>query len=132
MARMPSGVNTARELYDRWNDHGVASLATHVDPYVQLICDPLRPDEPLRGLDGWHEWAARWDSSYDHVHITADALVPLGVDHVLALVTIEATVAASGDEIRWAAAHVWTFREGRISGWQAHLDLDAARETLLI
>lgn len=127
---MPSGVNLARELYEKWSDHGVSALATYVDPYVQLICDPLRPDEPLSGLEGWHEWAARWDESYDNVNIEADALVPLGPNHVLALVTIEAVLAGSDDPIRWAAAHVWTFRDGRISGWQAHLDLDAAAATL--
>lgn len=127
---MPSSQDVTRELYERWNEQGVASLAPHVDPLVQLVCDPLRPDAPLRGLEGWHEWAARWDSSYESVHITPDALVPLGPAQVLALVSITARPAGADEPLSWAAAHVWTFRDGLISGWQAHLDLDAALATL--
>jgi hypothetical protein len=127
---MRSCVEAAAELYDRWNAQGVAALSGEVDPQVELVCDPLRPDEPLRGLEGWHEWAARWDRSYDHLHIATDALVPLDVNIVLAFVTITATPAGTSEERSWAAAHVWTFTEGRISGWQVHLDLDAARATL--
>ena len=32
--------------------------------------------------------------------------------------------------LSWAAAHLWTVREGRIAGWETHMDLAAARETL--
>lgn len=127
---MSTSLDVTRELYERWSTLGVASLAEQVDPEVRLICDPLRPDEPLCGLEGWHRWAARWDEGYDGVRITPDALIPIGESHVLAFVTIAATPAGGGEPLEWAAAHVWTFREDRITGWQAHLDLDAARATL--
>ena len=103
-------------------------LADRVDPEVELICDPLRPDESaLHGIEGWRQWAARWERSYDDCHITVDGLVPLDAEHVLAFVSITATPAARG-ALHWAAAHLWTLRDGRIAGWETHLDLAAARQ----
>jgi ketosteroid isomerase-like protein len=49
---------------------------------------------------------------------------------VLALVTISATPAGAATLLSWAAAHVWTVREGRITGWETHVDIAAARRTL--
>lgn len=121
---------SAKQLYERWNDLGVAALAGSIDPHVRLICDPLRPDVPLEGLEGFYEWAARWEEMYEHVHLEPDALVALSDRQVLALVTISATPVGSTETRRWAAAHVWTFTGGLISGWQAHMDLDAGREML--
>jgi hypothetical protein len=32
--------------------------------------------------------------------------------------------------LQWAAAHLWTPREGRIARWETHVDLGVARRTL--
>lgn len=107
-------------------------LADQVDPEIELICDPLRPDESaLRGIEGWKQWVARWETNYESMHVTIDGLVPIDPEHVLALVSIEATSAGGSRHLRWAAAHVWTVREGRISRWETHLDIGVARSTLL-
>ena len=62
--------------------------------------------------------------------MTIDGLVPIDPEHVLALVSFEATPIGGSHPLRWAAAHVWTVREGRVSRWETHLDLGAARRTL--
>ena len=129
---MPQGAaETAERLYTRWNEHGLAALTDSVHPDIELICDPLRPTETaLRGLDGWKQWVARWDGGYETMKITADGVIPVGDEHALALVSITATPRGSQQELRWAAAHLWTFRDGRIARWESHVDLALARTLL--
>lgn len=131
-AMPPTPTEVADQLYARWNDSGLAVLTDSVDPDVELICDPLCPAESvLRGIEGWNQWAARWEKSYETMHITIDGLIPMGAEHVLALVSITATPRGGTRELRWAAAHVWTVRNGRIVRWESHVDLALARGTLL-
>lgn len=128
---MTPAVDVTDRLYERWNAAGLSVLSDHVDPGIELICDPLHPVESsLRGLEGWQEWVARWERHYEAVHVTVDGLVPLDAEHVLAFVSIEATPRGASSPLRWAAAHLWTLRDGRIAGWEPHLDLAAARRTL--
>ncbi|HEV2059413.1 MAG TPA: nuclear transport factor 2 family protein [Solirubrobacteraceae bacterium] len=122
----------AEQLYARWNAHGLEALTDSVHPEVELVCDPLRPAETaLRGLDGWRQWAARWDDGYETMQIRTDGVIPMGDDNALALVSITATPRGSAQELCWAAAHLWTFRDGQIARWEPHVDLDIARGTLL-
>jgi ketosteroid isomerase-like protein len=128
---MTPAVEVADRLYARWNEAGLSVLGDAVDPAIELICDPLRPAESmLRGVAGWQQWVARWERHYHDVHVTVDGLVPVDAEHVLAFVSISATPTGSAGPLRWAAAHLWTLREGRIAGWEPHLDLAAARRTL--
>ena len=121
----------AEQLYTRWNEDGLSALSDSVHPDVELICDPLHPDETaLRGLDGWHEWVARWHGGYESMQITTDGVIPMGDDHALALVSITATPKGRTHPLQWAAAHVWTVRDGRIARWETQLDLGLARQTL--
>ncbi len=121
----------AEELYLRWNEDGLAALTDRVHPDIELVCDALRPVETaLHGLDGWREWVARWDGGYEKMQITTDGVIPMGDDHALALVSITATPRGSHRELHWAAAHLWSIRDGRIARWESHVDLDAARGTL--
>jgi ketosteroid isomerase-like protein len=64
------------------------------------------------------------------MHITIDGLIPMGAEHVLALVSINATRRGAGRQLSWAAAHVWTVREGRIARWETHMDIALARGAL--
>ena len=124
--------DVAEELYARWNAHGLQALTDSVHPEVELICDALRPVETsLHGLDGWRQWVARWDGGYETMQIRTDGVIPMGDDHALALVSITATPRGSQQELSWAAAHLWSFRDGQIARWESHVDLDAARGTLL-
>jgi ketosteroid isomerase-like protein len=126
-----TATEVADHVYTRWNEGGLSVLTDRIHPEIELICDPLRPAESaLRGIDGWNHWVARWESSYESMHVTIDGLIPIDRDHVLALVSIEATPTGGTQRLRWAAAHVWTVREGRISRWETHLDLGLARRTL--
>jgi ketosteroid isomerase-like protein len=128
---VPTAAEVADHVYARWNAGGLSVLTDTVDPEVELICDPLRPQESaLHGIDGWKQWVARWESSYDKMHVTIDGLVPIDGENVLALVSITATPSGGSHPLRWAAAHVWTVREGRIARWATHLDLGAAKHTL--
>jgi ketosteroid isomerase-like protein len=128
---MSSPLDVADRLYARWNSDGLSVLADSVDPSIELITDPLRPAESaLRGVDGWERWVARWEQSYEQVHVNVDALVPMDRENVLALVSITATPTGSVNPLSWAAAHLWTVREGRIARWETHMDLAAARRTL--
>ena len=128
---MTPAVAVADRLYERWNTAGLSVLSDLVDPAVELVCDPLHPaDSSLRGLDGWQEWVGRWERHYETVHVDVDGLVPVDAEHVLAFVSIVATPQGAKAPLRWAAAHLWTLRNGRIAGWEPHLDLAAARRTL--
>lgn len=128
----PTATEVADRLYDRWNNDGLAVLTDSVDPEIELVCDPLRPAEStLRGIEGWKQWVARWDEGYESMHITIDGLIPVSREHVLALVSISAKPRGADHALDWAAAHVWTVRDGRIARWESHVDLALARGTLL-
>jgi ketosteroid isomerase-like protein len=127
---MPALEATDR-LYARWNAEGLSVLGDSVDPSIELVTDPLLGEESaLRGVAGWELWVDRWEQRYDDVHVNVDALVPVDGEHVLAFVTISATPTGAESALNWAAAHLWTLREGRIARWETHLDLAAARRTL--
>jgi hypothetical protein len=129
--RVPTATEVADLIYERWNEGGLSVLTPSVDPEVELICDPLRPEESaLRGLEGWKRWVARWEDCYESMHVTIDALVPLAPEHALAFVSIRATPCGGSGELHWAAAHLWTVREGRIARWETHLDLGLAKQTI--
>jgi ketosteroid isomerase-like protein len=128
---MVTATETADRLYARWNADGLSVLSDSVDPSIELITDPLRPAESaLRGIAGWERWVARWEQRYEQVHVDVDALMPVDPEHVLAFVSITATPTGATSPLRWAAAHLWTLRDGRIARWETHLDLAAARRTL--
>lgn len=128
---MQSATEVTDRLYEAWNEAGLAALADRIDPAIELIPDPLRPAETaLHGLDGWQQWVARWERSYETMHITPDAIMALDCEHVLALVSITAMPRGGREPLNWAAAHMWTVRDGRICGWATHVDLSAARSTL--
>jgi len=128
---IPTAAEVADQLYTRWNGDGLSVLTDRVDPEIELVCDPLRPDETLHGIEGWKQWVARWDDSYESMHITIDGLIPMSEEHVLALVSFNATPRGANRELSWAAAHVWTVRDGMISRWETHVDIALARDTLL-
>ena len=128
----PTAAEVTDELYARWNDAGLAVLTDRVDPAIELVCDPLRPAETaLRGIEGWKQWVARWEEGYEAMHITIDGLIPMSAEHVLALVSFSARRRGARRPLTWAAAHVWTVRDGRIARWEAHVDIALARGTLL-
>ncbi|MDP2712886.1 MAG: nuclear transport factor 2 family protein [Solirubrobacteraceae bacterium] len=128
----PTAIEVAERLYERWNENRLSVMTASVDPAVELVCDPLRPNESaLHGIDGWKRWVARWEESYDTMHVAVDGVIPLDPESVLALVSISATPRSGQQELRWAAAHLWTVRDGRIARWESHVDLAAARQTLL-
>lgn len=128
---MTTAVEAAERLYARWNAAGLSVLSDCIDPAIELICDPLHPVESaLRGLNGWRQWVDRWEEHYETVQVTVDGLVPVDAEHVLAFVSISAKPWGAAGDLRWAAVHLWTLREGRIAGWEPHLDLAAARRTL--
>jgi hypothetical protein len=128
----PTAAEITDALYARWNDAGLSVLTDSVDPAIELVCDPLRPSETtLRGIDGWKQWVARWDECYESMHITIDGLIPVSDEHVLALVSISATPRGGSRRLAWAAAHVWTVRDGLIARWEPHVDIALARGTLL-
>ena len=128
----PTATEIADRLYARWNDAGLHVLTDTVDPEIELVCDPLCPDDStLRGIEGWKQWVARWDEGYESMHITIDGLIPMSPEHVLALVSINATPRGADRPLSWAAAHVWTVRDGRIARYETHMDLALARGTLL-
>ena len=127
----PTAAEVADQLYARWNDAGLSMVTDSVDPAIELVCDPLRPDETtLRGIEGWKQWVARWDEGYESMHITIDGMIPMSSEHVLALVSISARRRGADRRLTWAAAHVWTVRDGLIARWEAHVDLALARGTL--
>ncbi len=128
----PDAAHVADQLYARWNEGDLSNLIDNVDPGVEIVCDPLCPDEStLRGLEGWKQWVSRWDQNYKSMHITIDGLIPMSNEHVLALVSITATPRGSDQQLTWAAAHVWTIQEGRIARYETHVDIALARGTLL-
>ncbi|MDQ3849531.1 MAG: nuclear transport factor 2 family protein [Actinomycetota bacterium] len=128
---MAAAVEVIEHIYACWNAGEYAALSERVDPGVELIQDATLPTAPvLHGLDGWRHWMDRWAQAFPCLRFTADAIVPLSPECVLALVSVTARASGSDTPRTWAAAHLWTVRDGLVVRWQPHLDLDAARHTL--
>lgn len=126
-----TAADLAIELYGRWSDGRLERSTDSVAADVQLVCDPLHPEDSLlEGIEGWRRWVSRWDEAYEAMRVTIDGLVAFDDAHVLAFVTIAATPRGTSHEISWGAAHLWTARAGRIVRWEPHVDLAAARGTL--
>lgn len=132
MRFVTTAADIADHVYERWNAGALSVLPEDsIDPEIELVCDPLRPDESaLRGIAGWKRWVARWEDCYESMRVTIDALMPLDAEHALAFVSITATPTGGTQPLCWAAAHVWTVREGRIARWETHLDLALAKRTI--
>ena len=128
---MPTAVEVADRVYASWSAGALGALSNAVDPAIELISDPLHPRETaLRGLEGWQQWVDRWEQGYETMHATPDVIVALDSDHVLALVSFTAMPRGGNKPLSWAAAHIWTVRDGRIAGWETHVDFAAAQSTL--
>jgi hypothetical protein len=49
---VPTAVEVADRLYEFWNAEGLRAMSESVDPEIELISDPLRPEETaLRGIE---------------------------------------------------------------------------------
>jgi len=130
---MPTAVEVADRLYESWNAGHRSALAAAVDPAVELISGALHPYQTaLRGREGWQQWADRWEQGYETMRVTPDAIVALDPEHVLALVSFTAMPRGGDKPLSWAAAHIWTVRDGRIAGWKTHVDFAAAQSTLRV
>jgi ketosteroid isomerase-like protein len=128
---VPTAVEVADRLYEFWNAEGLRAMSESVDPEIELISDPLRPEETaLRGIEGWQQWVERWEHGYEAMHVTPDVIVPLDDEHAVAFVSITATPRGGHKQLSWAAAHIWTVREGRIAKWETHLDFTDSQSTL--
>jgi ketosteroid isomerase-like protein len=111
-------VEIVRRIYRAAARRDSGAVLSEYDSAVEwdISHHPLRPmfgADIYRGTQGlrdfFREWYAAWDDIENHVEELIDA-----GESVVAVVTDHARGLASGAEVTWAHAAVWTIDDGRV------------------
>ncbi len=117
------------QLYAEWA-RGDYSRGDIWDPDVEM--DTFGMGEPMRasGRDAVAATLADWLSAWERpLVIELDELVQRG-DRILALMRWRGRGRGSGVQMEAPGAHLWTFRDGLIVGFDVYRDRDDARAAL--
>jgi ketosteroid isomerase-like protein len=111
-------VEIVRRVYDAAARHDSATVLALYDPEVEL--DNTRLDivggagGVYRGHDGLRSFFREWHEAWESIDYDFDDLIDAGDERVISVVTRQARGRASGAEVKWSGALVWTIREGKV------------------
>jgi ketosteroid isomerase-like protein len=112
-----------RDAFARWNTGEHESLLDEIHPEVEIrvASSQLSGGKPYRGHDGYREWQAAMEDSFEVwqvqpevFHETDDTVVVLGRMHLRGR--------ASGVELDQEAGWMVEFRDGKMFRFEAFLD----------
>lgn len=110
-------VEIVRRIYEAADRRDVATVFSLYDPKVEL--DPSHVQVVgigvgvYRGHDGLRNFFREWHEAWDEIEYDYDELIDAG-EHVVAVVRRHGRGRASGVEVEWPVALVWTVREGKV------------------
>jgi uncharacterized protein len=114
-----ANVEIVRQVHDAATRRDAAAVFALYDPEVEL--DPSRVQIAgfagqgvYRGHEGLRRFFREWHEAWENVEYDFEELIDAG-DQVIAVVTRRARGRASGADVEWRLALVWTLRAGRVS-----------------
>ena len=112
-------VETVRRVHEAAARRDTAAVYALYDPDVVLDASRVQiagftERERYRGHDGLRRFFREWHEAWEHVTYDFEELIDAG-DHVISVVTRRAQGRASGAEVEWPVALLWTLRAGRVS-----------------
>ena len=112
-------VDVVRRVYDAAARRDVPAVLALYDPEVEL--DATRVDivgpmgqSTFRGHAGLRSFFREWHEAWENIEYDFEDLIDAG-DQVVSVVTRRARGLASGADVEWHVALLWTLREGRVT-----------------
>ena len=110
-------VEIVRRVYEAAARRDPATVLALYDPEVEL--DPSRLqavglfDRVYHGHDGLRSFFREWHEAWEGIEYDYDELIDAG-ERVISVVTRHGRGRASGAEVEWPLALVWTIRKGKV------------------
>jgi ketosteroid isomerase-like protein len=110
-------VEIVRRVYEAAARRDPATVLALYDPGVEL--DPSRLqavglfDRVYHGHDGLRSFFREWHEAWEGIEYDYDELIDAG-ERVISVVTRQGRGRASGAEVEWPLALVWTIRKGKV------------------
>lgn len=126
MSELEARIRAAYAAYDL-NDR--ASILDLFDPEIEIRQTPLLPwGGRFRGLEEAAEFYRRLAQHVDS-RVEPQQVFEAG-DTVVVTGRVRGTARATGSEFDIPVVHLWTFRDGRVVGFQPHVDTPAMLQAL--
>jgi uncharacterized protein len=122
-----SNAELVRAAFERWNRREHESLLGDIDPDVEInvSSSQLAGGEPYRGHDGYRQWTATMEESFDVWQIHPETFRERG-DRVLVLGHMHVRGRGSGVELDQETGWVVDVRDGKMTRFQAFLSHEEA------
>jgi ketosteroid isomerase-like protein len=125
-------VEVVRRVYEAAASRNRETVYELYDPDVvldfsQVPMGRLLGQDVYRGHDGLRSMFRAWHQAWDRVEYDFETLIDAG-EHVIAVVKRHARGRASGVEVEWPVALVWTLSHGRVVRVAWFSSLEEARE----
>jgi len=112
-------VEVVRRLHAAAASRDVATVLALYDAEVELDASRVQivgfmGQDVYRGHEGLRRFFREWHEAWENVEYDFEELIDAG-DQVISVVTRRARGRASGADVEWHVALVWTLREGRVT-----------------
>ena len=117
-----------REFYDRWGRGETEGWEEIFDPEVEWHTAREDPDADVHhGIPAVGRMFQRWSEAFEDMRGIPEEFIDVG-DRVFVWQRTVGRGAASGVEVVWEGAYVWTLRDGKVVKVQIFFDRDEALE----
>jgi ketosteroid isomerase-like protein len=110
-------VEIVRRIYDAASRRDSATVLALYDPEVELDNTRLQivggAGGVYRGHDGLRRFFREWHDAWQKIEYDFDELIKAG-EQVISVVTRRGRGRASGADVEWQGALVWTIRQGKV------------------
>jgi ketosteroid isomerase-like protein len=109
-------VEVVRRIHDAAMRRDVETVLALYDPDVELDASRVQivGQNSYRGHDGLRRFFAEWHEAWESIDYSFEELIDAG-DQVISVVTRRARGRASGADVEWPLALVWTVRGGKVT-----------------
>jgi ketosteroid isomerase-like protein len=112
-------VEVVRRLHEAATSRDVTTVLALYDPAVELDASRVQivgfmGQDVYRGHEGLRRFFAEWHEAWESIDYSFEELIDAG-EQVVSVVTRRARGRASGADVEWHLALVWTLREGRVT-----------------
>ena len=121
-------VEIVARLVDAWNQANVEAMLALFDPECEVIFPPEVPEPgPFHGHTELREWAEGFLAAWESHH--AEVVELIEADHsIVAILRLIGRGSGSGIEMDETDAHVFTFRDEKVTRWRNFSDRSEALE----
>jgi ketosteroid isomerase-like protein len=120
-------VETVRRIYDAYGEGDFARAFEEAEPDFEWIPPEQDIEGPVQGLESLRRFVEDQNEAFEDLRVETEELKDHG-DKVLAFIRVSGRGRGSGAEFDIRAAHLWTFRGGRLIRGQVFPEREKALE----